>query len=340
MSKRVKSILFYLLSVILALILLYFFIKDANLKVVSNKLKEAKSLFIFYAVLGEIFFVILRTIRLKIILNPVEGNLSFLNLLKANVISFAVSGVSPGKLGEILRPVLISRWGGIPFTTSLASVILERGLDLFAIVLFWFLFLFSGAKSVSIESSLYMAILTKISIIIFLFTVSAISLIFLFVKKRELIELFMEKIKRKLKSSIINKIIDNFFIFANGVSSFKRKRVIALLLFISVILWFIIACVCFFTIEAVDIEVPFISSCLMMVLVSIGASIPTPGGIGGVHKAIQISLAVFYGIDENLAVSTAILGHALMFLPAIVWGILYLITGRVRFEEVKRIPRN
>ena len=109
---------------------------------------------------------------------------------------------------------------------------------------------------------------------------------------------------------------------------------IALLILVSVVAWGCIGFTCYAAPKAVRIGLPASSSLLILTLVCIGASLPTPGGVGGVHKAIHIALVVFYGLSEDNAVSAAILGHAVMFLPCVLWGGLYLVTGRIHFREV------
>mgnify|MGYP001327161459 CR=1 FL=1 len=167
MNSKLKNYAIWFFSILLAVLLFYHFAYKANWKEVYSELKNANLYFVALAVMGEILFILTRVLRWKILLLPLEKKLSIFNLLKATVVSFAVSGVAPAKLGEIARPVLLSRWEGVPITTTAASVILERGLDLIAIVTFWFIFILFGTSDVSSDADVYIAMLNKISIIIF-----------------------------------------------------------------------------------------------------------------------------------------------------------------------------
>lgn len=337
MSKGLKNFLFWFFSIILAIVLFYHFAYKANWKEVFNELKNANLNFVTIAVLGEILFILTRVLRWKLILLPLEKKLSNFNLLKATVVSFALSGVAPAKLGEVARPIFLSRWEGVPFTTSAASVILERGLDLIALVTFWFIFILFGTKDVSEDADVYISMLNKISILIF--AVSLISVIFLlwFAKRKNSFENSAKRNEFLLKSPILEKIVKHFFVFADGLLSFRKKRTIVLLVFVSLLAWGFVSLTCYFAPKAIGIELPLGSAFLILSLVSIGASIPTPGGVGGVHKAIYIALVAFYGLSEETAVSAAILGHAIMFLPTIIWGAGYLILGKVKFQEVSHL---
>lgn len=335
MKSATKTILFYLISIALAVILLSHFIHKANLNIVWKELKSANIFFVFLAVLGELLFIIIRVIRWKIILNPLKKNLKNAILLKATVVSFAVSGVAPAKLGEILRPILISRWEGIPLSSSFASIVVERGLDLMAIVTFWMFFIFFGKVGVSEESQPYIFFLNRISIVILIGFLLIIPLIFLYAKNKSLFEENVKKSPFFKKNTIFGKIVEHFFIFSEGIMSFRKKRIIFLLYLVSLLCWGFVAMTCYFAPRAVHLNLPYTSGFLILTLVSIGASIPTPGGLGGVHKAIYIALSIFYSIDEETSVSSAILGHAMMFLPSILWGAFYFITGKVQIKEIK-----
>lgn len=339
MNNRLKTFAIWSLSILLAFLLFYHFAYKANWKEVYSELKNANLYFVVVAVLGEIFFILSRVFRWRLLLLPLGKKLSNFNLLKATVVSFAVSGVAPAKLGEVLRPVLISRWEGVPFTTSAASVILERGLDLIAIVTFWFMFILFGTKDVSKDADFYITMLNQISI--FIFVVSFLGVIFLlwFAKRKRSFEQNAKKNKYLLKSPFLGKIVKHFFIFADGLLSFRKKRMFVLLIFVSLLSWGFVALTCYFAPRAVGIELPWGSAFLILTLVSIGASIPTPGGIGGVHKAIYIALVIFYGLTEERAVSAAVLGHAMMFLPAIIWGGVYLILGKIKFKDVSHLQQ-
>lgn len=335
--SRLKDILLWSFSIILAVVLVYYFAHNADWKEVWSEIRHADYTWVFLALAGEVAFILFRVLRWKIILLPLETGgkkISSWSLLRAQVVSFALSGVAPAKLGEVARPIFLSRWEGIPLTTSVASIILERGLDLIGIIVLWFVFLLTGTGEISADSKPYMDALNAISLSIFILGVVSIAALLWFAKKRKDFKKMAEGSSFLDKSPTLGKLVHHFFVFAEGLQSFQKKRMIALLLLVSVIAWGCIGFTCYAAPKAVGIDLPVSSSLLILTLVSIGASLPTPGGVGGVHKAIHIALVVFYGLNEDNAVSAAILGHAVMFLPCIVWGGLYLVTGKIHFREV------
>jgi uncharacterized membrane protein YbhN (UPF0104 family) len=107
-------------------------------------------------------------------------------------------------------------------------------------------------------------------------------------------------------------------------------------LVLSLALWLLIGGSCWAVIKSLGLSLPLGASILLLMFVSFGAAVPTPGGVGSVHKAIQIALVTFYGVPEDMGVTAGIVGHAIMFFPGILWGLLYLALGRVQLTELKR----
>jgi hypothetical protein len=48
-----------------------------------------------------------------------------------------------------------------------------------------------------------------------------------------------------------------------------------------------------------------------------------------------VALVTFYAVGQDRAVAVGIVGHAVMFFPGILWGLLYLATGKVHLRELK-----
>jgi uncharacterized membrane protein YbhN (UPF0104 family) len=70
---------------------------------------------------------------------------------------------------------------------------------------------------------------------------------------------------------------------------------------------------------------------------TVGLAIPTPGGIGGFHKACQLVLTNFYHFDVDTSVATAILFHIVGTLPVIVTGLTLFAREGLRWRDVRRV---
>jgi uncharacterized membrane protein YbhN (UPF0104 family) len=62
---------------------------------------------------------------------------------------------------------------------------------------------------------------------------------------------------------------------------------------------------------------PFDSSFFVTGVTTVGLAIPTPGGIGGFHKACQLVLTRFYRFDVESSIAVAVLFHVIGTLPVL-----------------------
>jgi uncharacterized membrane protein YbhN (UPF0104 family) len=73
-------------------------------------------------------------------------------------------------------------------------------------------------------------------------------------------------------------------------------------------------------------NVPFFFMIPYCFLVMVGASIPTPGMVGGYHYFSQVGMASVLHLDPNLAVSMTIVVHAIQLVVTCLVG--YVILGK------------
>jgi uncharacterized membrane protein YbhN (UPF0104 family) len=82
---------------------------------------------------------------------------------------------------------------------------------------------------------------------------------------------------------------------------------------------------------------PFDSSFFVNGITTLGLAIPTPGGVGGFHKACQLVLTTFYGFDVDTSVAVAIIFHLVGTLPILVTGLVLFIREGLHWRDVREI---
>src|SRR5688572_22254406 len=83
---------------------------------------------------------VVRAERWKYLLEPL-GPTRFRTVFRTTVIGFAASAVLPARAGEVIRPYLLARQEGLSATAAFATIVVERVLDLVAVLLLLLLFL-------------------------------------------------------------------------------------------------------------------------------------------------------------------------------------------------------
>lgn len=336
---RRHRVLAWVVSLGLAGGLLYYFLRGAELSKVAEEARDASWSMLLVAVLLEVLSVFLRVFRWRVMLRSVRERIPFAPMLKALVVSFTMSGVIPGRVGEVARPYLLARWEGLPFGSLMASVVLERGMDLVALVILWFGFLFFGTQGVSPDADEVMTIFTRVSYVLLAVAVPLGFFLLWLVPRRRVLDRMARRSARLARYPLVLKVVRSVLGFAEGLGTFRKKRTILYVLFLSLLVWGCIAGSCWALIQALDLDLPLGASILLLAFISFGAAVPTPGGVGSVHKAIEMALTVFYGVSEDMGVTAGILGHAVMFFPGILWGLLYLAFGRVKLGELRQVTQ-
>jgi hypothetical protein len=84
------------------------------------------------------------------------------------------------------------------------------------------------------------------------------------------------------------------------------------------------------------VAVPFTGAVFVMGLSMLGSVVPTPGGATGpFHTATAAALA-FLGVEQNKAASVAIVLHIVIFAPATVFGMYYLVKEGLSLSGLRR----
>src|SRR3712207_2306212 len=95
-------------------------------------IREANFLFVLPAVAVYFVGVWLRAARWRLLVAPFAA-VPTSRLFRVIVIGFAVNNVLPVRLGELVRTFLLCRSHGVPIAAALATVLLERLLDVVAL---------------------------------------------------------------------------------------------------------------------------------------------------------------------------------------------------------------
>ncbi|MEJ5166703.1 MAG: lysylphosphatidylglycerol synthase transmembrane domain-containing protein [Thermoanaerobaculia bacterium] len=321
-----KNSLKILFGLFLTIILLWFFLYKTDLKMVYNLLKGTDLKLIGLAIIFNLFSVILRIFRLKIFLFPIKKT-SLKTLFVAIFSSYFISTILPGRLGEITKPLYIAAEEEISRISCLTTAFLERIFDLFALFIFFTIFLF-----------VYNLNNQKIPLQTF-YKISFLGIFFLFL----LFLLFFLWLKGKLKIPIFNFLKPALEKVKAGISSFKNPKEILLALLLTFLIWINVSLFTYLILKSFKLQLPFIASFMLLSISALGFVIPTPGGAGGVHKAFQVGLVFFYSLEYNLATAVSIVGHFFAMVPVALVGFLSLtiygipLSKFLNFAKIKKI---
>ena len=307
----------------LAVGLLAVFLRRADLGRVWIEMESARGdlLTLAFVLTGVMYLV--RAERWQYLLHPL-GETRFWVAFKTTVIGFAASFILPARAGELIRPYLLAREERLPATAAFATIIVERLLDLLAVLLLLALFflVFSTGEAQA-APGLFRAVAWGA---LALAPVGAGVLVAMFVMAGhpERLHRLVLRCERLLPARMAHAVAAIAKTFAEGLAVVRRPSRLVAALGWSLVLWLTIATQTWVLVTAFGIAIPFGGSFLLTAMLVVGVSLPTPGGVGGSHEALRLGLTSFYQADNDAAVGAAILQHAVNFVPVIILGLWFI----------------
>ena len=313
--------------------LVAFFLRNADLQQVWREIGNARVGFLVITAVTTGLLYVVRSVRWQVLLRPI-GPTRFRTAFRTTVIGFAASSLLPARPGEVLRPYLLARQEGLSATAAFASILLERLLDLITVLLLFgaFLFLFDPGVG-AVEGGVFEAI-TIGGAIGAVAAIVALGLAFALAGHPDSLANGVNRIEQVLPARIARIIARLVRTFAAGLGAARRPKTLAVALILSVPLWLLAATGIWSAAEAFHLSIPFTGSFLLLALLVVGVSVPTPGGVGGFHAAFQIGATTFYGAPNDQAVAAAIVLHAITFVPVALVGGVFMAQDGMSFAKM------
>ena len=332
MWPRVRTGLIFLLT----LLLLAFFLRNANWGSVWAETRRARPMLLVAALLVTAATYALRAFRWQYLLAPL-GRVHFGIAFRTTVIGFAATFLLPARAGEVIRPYLLARREGLPATAAFATIILERLLDLVAVLgLFAVFVLTVDPSSLPADPSRFARV--KYGGLLAAGG-AAVALAFAFMaaghpERLGRLALRVEHVLPEKLARTVAKFVESFSL---GLAVMRQPRRLLVSLALSIPLWLSIAAGIWLTSRAFHITLPYEGSFLVMTILVVGVAMPTPGAIGGFHAAYQIAVQTFFAAPDERAIGAAIVLHAISFLPVTALGIVFMAREGLTLAKAKAL---
>ena len=147
----------------------------------------------------------------------------------------------------------------------------------------------------------------------------------------------MERLERVVPSTLAGLIARVAEKFARGLGAIRRPGRLMVALIWSFPLWLSIGAGIWAVAVAFRIALPFSGSFLIIALLSLGVTLPTPGAVGGFHAAFRYGVTAFFGAPDDAAVGAAIVAHVLSQSPALLLGLLFAAQEGLNLSSMQRL---
>jgi len=327
------------LILLLMVVFLYFFFKSVEWKEVFSYLTGIDiKIFILVTLLTPMHFAT-RGYRWKYLLMHEKKDAKFSNMFAGNVVGFTVTYIFPGRLGELVKPLYLAQKEKMSKGFVVGTVVVERTFDLFTMSFLLGLFLisqplYSSHFQIKEEtfSHLYLWGIVAVS---FATVLLIFSLSFYFFKEKTLS--FVRFILKPFSRKISNQVLELSQEFIQGLKFFHSIGNLLIYILLSFVVWLGIIFYYWIFFLAYDISLPFFFLFPYVFLVMVGASIPTPGMVGGFHSFSKFGLTSLFHIDINLAVAMTIVVHAIQLVMTCLMGYAILWKEGISIFQLRKL---
>ncbi len=271
----------------------------------------------------------LRAVRWRVMLEPVRTDISTWNAFSAVMIAYLFNNIIP-RSGEIARPFIFARRENLPVSTSLASVFVERMIDVLSLAVLLILAVsvfsddfaraFAGNDNAGPET-----VLIVLSVFIGVFLCGLYILL-----RTTLIQKFLALTVKRFSETFYSRALTQLQAFSDGFAVLSKPRLYMRVFVITVVMWTLYVVPLYMVFEAFSLQQYYsqfsmLDANVLCVLTSVAIAVaPTPGAAGVYHLATQKALENLYSVPREEAVAYAFVAHAIGFLTNLVVGAAFM----------------
>lgn len=316
--------------------LVAYVLRGAQLDRVVDAMGGARRDLLFLALVVTLLTYVARAIRWRYLLAPVQP-VRFGPALRATVMGFAVTSVLPGRVGEIVRPWALAREERMSISAALATVVVERLLDLVVILAMFGVALGLLDPGFTADEPAPLAAARAGALVSAAAAAAILWMVFAAAGHPERVSRFVERATARLPERWRGLVRRLSHRFVDGLAVMRRPHLLFVSTIWSFVVWVLIAGSIWLVTIAFDIAMPLTGAAVVLLLVAVGVAVPTPAGIGGYHAAYQFGATVLYGAPADAAAGAGLIAHAFAFLPVTIGGIVLMARAGVRMRGINRI---
>jgi uncharacterized protein (TIRG00374 family) len=318
---------------------LFFFFKSVDWNDVLANITNVNVKYLVLALLLAPTHLLTRAIRWQYLIKYEKRGVSLYNRFAANAIGFTVNFIFPGRLGEIAKPLFLAQKEDIKKGFLIGTVVVERIFDIIICSMILGIYfvsrpIFPSLHQADNEAYSLLSFWGIFGISIATFLLLLILAVYFYKEKALSVFAFLLKPFSKKISTRALKILEEFI---QGLNFFHSVGSLFMYILLSVVVWLGITLFYWVFLLAYHIDVPYFSTFPYIFLTGVGASIPTPGMVGGFHYFSKLGMTSFLNVEANLAVSITIVVHAVQLVMTCLIGYAILWKEGISLLQIKKL---
>ena len=282
-----------------------------------------------------------RALRWEVMLRPLGATLTIRKLTYDTAIGFTAV-VLLGRAGEVVRPYLISVSAGVPFSSQVAAWMLERILDLLAVLLlFGFALAWIPSRGLAVGPALRWALGAGGYVVAGIGVASVVFLV--------LFRNFSEAAQGRLLGALTF-LPENYYkrvermltAFSKGMESTRDSLSLVLLLAYTVLEWTLIIAAYYTLFHSFPVSAGFKITDVVIILgfMAFGSIVQIPGIGGGIQVVSVLVFTEIYHLPVEAAAGLAVFIWIITFVVIVPVGFICAFREGLNWSKFRQLPKD
>ncbi|MBI4515930.1 MAG: flippase-like domain-containing protein [Deltaproteobacteria bacterium] len=276
------------------------------------------------AVAISLVLQVLRAWRWQLELRPLS-HIGLGQVWLVTCIAYMAINVLPARLGEVVRPWLLSRRTAISFANVVGNLVVEKTMDSLVILFYILLGLLSAAnlpawvRRGALFPAAGAAVLVVLVLVLY-FSGEAF---------------FARRVVRYLPARAGTRLLRVVRAVVDGMRILPDRGLLAGVLAVSIALWFMPILSSYVLIHAFGFALPFSAALIVFIFIGFGTALPqAPGMIGTYQYACILALGLF-GVPRADALAYGLVLNGIQLTTLVAQGVVALAIARVGLEDLR-----
>ena len=268
---------------------------------------------------------VFRAWRWRLELLPLE-RIGLGRLWVVTSVAYMAINLLPVRLGEFVRPWLLSRRSHVSFSNVVGNLVIEKTMDS-VVILFYILVGLLTTTNLPpwVRRG---AIFPAVGAVVLAVLVGLLWWKGEAFFDRRVVRFLPERFGAGLKR-VLRALLD-------GMQILPNRRLLATVFVVSVTLWFLPILSSYVIIRAFDFHVPFSAALIVFIFIGFGTALPNaPGMVGTYQYACVLALALF-GVDQTAALAYGLVLNAIQLLSLVAQGLIALPLAGIALGDLRR----
>jgi uncharacterized protein (TIRG00374 family) len=259
--------------------------------------------------------VAVRSWRWQRLLIPIASRaIPVIRITPVLLVGYLANATLPARLGEPIRAYLVARRETLKGFEVFGTVLLERVLDLAVLAVMAYL------AALAIDAPTWV---TQVTGVAAAFGAVVLALLML-VGLGPLIR-FLDRVAPRIHQVYAKAVATRIAELAHGLGGRSRRTPTVEAGALTVVIWLIDTSICWLVVQSLGFEITPAAALLVVGVAALGTAIPSAPGYIGTYELAASAAAAAVGLDPPVALSLAILLHAVTFLPVVLAGAAVLV---------------